>query len=648
MNKHNQFNPLDWAKQENAPQKSTVNNPTPAADKGGWAPIDELQQASEVVSRVVLSGIDLTDDYNNWFRLGAAFANEFGESGRDLFHDLSRMSSKYDAAECDKKFNDCLRNSHNQITIATFYQMAKDAGIDIRTTRTTHSFCANSANAHTYSEIAENDMSLIINNNNLMTDSEEHCASAQTAQDGEEDIVFNTTFSDKIDREDWCRFLRPVVDNMDTPESIDKMMIGSLCMISGLVPDLIYSVYDQKEVYTPLDLIIFGNAASGKGELPHIMGILNPLKKEIEAGYYAELAEYRDLHAQWEAKRGKDERMERGPEPKEPDFRTPLIPGNSSATAALMQLSNNDGWGVMFETEGDVISNSFKSDYGDYSTILRKAAHHEPVAISRVKDKFFVEILKPRLAVIITLTPGQLYNLFPSFENGLGSRFFYYGLNRKLEWRNPFKVSGKPLGEVFNEMGEQFLELYHEIQKLGNRRIQIVLSEGQQQGFNDYFSELLFEQFSMLGVGIESFIFRLALSFMRVAMVLTLLRRYSEWDRSLPLFGEFEQAIVCNEKDFRIAMTIVDTLVNHTAKIFASLNKEEDRNIFKHPVNLTGPERRLYDALSDEFTSSNVRETAVALGINPETARRYLGKFVEVEIAERITTGRYRKISLRK
>ena len=638
------LNQSEEKREENAaPQKSKqVNNQI------DWASTDDYAHFIEVKDRIIRSGICITDDYNDWFRVLMAIANTYGESGRKDAEELSAMSTKFNQAEFDKKYDNCLGCSHNTITIATFYQMAKDAGIDIRTTRQTKYTCASCADAHTYADIGEKDKLLIINNNEFMNNYEDACAIAQTAQNEEEEIIFTDTFSNKIEKDDYCEILRPIADNTETPEDTDKMLLSGIGTISGLIPDNIYSVYGQREVYTPIDLIIYGDAASGKGELPFSMGILKPLKQEIEAAYHTKMAEYQNEHALWEAKRTKDERIERGPEPQEPEYSNPLIPGNSSATAALLQLKANGGWGLMFETEGDVVANSFKTDYGDYSTLLRKSAHHEPVAISRVKDKLFIEIPKPRLAVVITLTPGQLHNLFPSIENGLPSRFVIYGLNRKLEWKNPFKATGKPLGEVFDKIGKQYLELHHEILKLGQRKIQIVLSEEQQRKFNEFFSELLFEQFSMLGEGIESFIFRLGLSAIRIIMVLTKLRRYSDWDRSLPLFGEHEQAIVCCEKDFHIAMTMIDTLVNHTAKVFASLNKEDTRNLFKHPVDLSAQELRLFDALPEDFTSTDVKNVAISLGINPETARRYSGKFVEQNIAQRITNGHYRKINVKK
>ena len=62
MKSKSNFNPLEWAKKENAPQKSTVKNQTPAATLGDWAQTEDYAKAREVVERIVQAGIDLTDD----------------------------------------------------------------------------------------------------------------------------------------------------------------------------------------------------------------------------------------------------------------------------------------------------------------------------------------------------------------------------------------------------------------------------------------------------------------------------------------------------------------------------------------------------------------------------------------------------------
>lgn len=641
------FNPLEWAKQENAPQKSTVKNQTPAATHGDWAQTDDYAKAREVVERIVQAGIDLTDDYNDWFRIGSALANGLGESGRELYHEVSCMSSKYNTAECDKKYDNCLRTGNGSITLGTFFQMAKDAGVDISATR--HTNVADIAMSHQQTENREKHNSLIINDYENLKDSGSRCECAKIAND-EEDICSQSYFSSKINDTAWCPFLRAVADTMDTPEGKDKMLLATLNMLSGVIPNY-YGLYSGKVVYPPLYIIYYGPAGSLKGEIADATHLLTPLKKELQGVYAKEMDTYEQEHALWDAKGGRKERSERGPEPKKPDFRTPLIPGDSSASKVIKHMKANGSMGgTLFESEARVISNTLSSDFGkQWSTILLKTAHHETISLTRVEDDRFIEIEEPRMAVGLTCTPGLLPKFFPSFEDGLGSRFLFWRLNRKFGWRNPFLDNQQPLSETYKELGKEFLELYHEMDKLGERRIQFLLTKEQQNFFNEYFSPLTEEVTELLGDGSESFIYRLGTQGFRIAMLLTLFRRFCSWDRTHPLFEPEEQAIQCEEIDFSIMITMVDTLVNHTIKIYASLAKEDDSNPFIHHVNLNDGEKRLYRALPTEFNSEIIEQTLAQLGIKPETAKRYLSDFVKKHhVAERLAKGHYRKINIKK
>lgn len=647
MTTNNIFNPLEWAKQENAPQKSTVKNQTPAAVHGDWASTDDYAQAREVVNRITQAGIDLTDDYNDWFRIGSALANGLGESGRELYHEVSCMSSKYNTAECDKKYDNCLRTGNGSITLGTFFQMAKDAGINISATR--HTNVADIAMSHQQTENREKHNSLIINDYENLKDSGSRCECAKIAND-EEDICSQSYFSSKINDTAWCPFLRAVADTMDTPEGKDKMLLATLNMLSGVIPNY-YGLYSGKVVYPPLYIIYYGPAGSLKGEIADATHLLTPLKKELQGVYAKEMDTYEQEHALWDAKGGRKERSERGPEPKKPDFRTPLIPGDSSASKVIKHMKANGSMGgTLFESEARVISNTLSSDFGkQWSTILLKTAHHETISLTRVEDDRFIEIEEPRMAVGLTCTPGLLPKFFPSFEDGLGSRFLFWRLNRKFGWRNPFLDNQQPLSETYKELGKEFLELYHEMDKLGERRIQFLLTKEQQNFFNEYFSPLTEEVTELLGDGSESFIYRLGTQGFRIAMLLTLFRRFCSWDRTHPLFEPEEQAIQCEEIDFSIMITMVDTLVNHTIKIYASLAKEDDSNPFIHHVNLNDGEKRLYRALPTEFNSEIIEQTLAQLGIKPETAKRYLSDFVKKHhVAERLAKGHYRKINIRK
>ena len=642
MTNNSNFNPLEWAKKENAPQKSAVNNQTPAAATGDWVAIDDYAHFLEVKIRIIRSGICITDDYNDWFRILMAIANTYGESGRKDAEELSAMSTKFNQTEFDKKYDNCLGNSHNSITIGTFYQMAKDAGIDIRTTRPRQENVAEIAKSQVYPDTSIKDNPLNINIDNKENGSTDGCDIATIATN------YFPTFSDKIAPDDWCEFLRQVQDSMGDAQSKDKMTLSTIAAISGSIPNY-YTIYDDCVIYPPLYFLFCGKAAARKGEVKHTMKILKALKREIQKAYHAEKEAYENEHAIWEAKSSRKERAERGPEPKEPQYRSPIIGANSTYSAFISDLKANDGWGIMFDTEADNVSQMLKTDYGDYSTLLRQATHHEPVIYNRVKDNTHIEIEEPRLALCLTCTPDQLPGLFPTILNGLGSRFLFYNIPRVMKWKNPFLRKKKTNEELYEELGERYLELYHMMKELGDKRIQFVFPEPFQDRFNDYFEVLLQDQFYMLGEGIISFVFRMGLYFIRIAMVLSLLRRFSDMTPGKPLFEKHEQAITCSETDFRIAMTIMDTLVNHTAYIYTGLGGEKEQDIFDHPVKMNPSELRLYKELPSDYSTKEAKKKAEELGISPATAKRYISDYwKKYKVTEFVTQGHYRKINLKK
>ncbi|MGE5518870.1 MAG: DUF3987 domain-containing protein, partial [Candidatus Dadabacteria bacterium] len=50
-----------------------------------------------------------------------------------------------------------------------------------------------------------------------------------------------------------------------------------------------------------------------------------------------------------------------------------FIPANNSATGFLKVLNDSYQRGIIFETEGDTVSKTFKTEYGDFSDSFRKA-----------------------------------------------------------------------------------------------------------------------------------------------------------------------------------------------------------------------------------------------------------------------------------
>ncbi len=91
-----------------------------------------------IYKQVIGRGINLCDSYDDWLKLGFGLSEEFGEGGRDYFHELSRQSEKYKYSICDKQYTYCLkaRGGGQKINIKSFYYLAKVAGVNIVSERT--------------------------------------------------------------------------------------------------------------------------------------------------------------------------------------------------------------------------------------------------------------------------------------------------------------------------------------------------------------------------------------------------------------------------------------------------------------------------------------------------------------------------------
>jgi hypothetical protein len=80
--------------------------------------------SNEVVSR----GISLAESFEDWTKLAFALS-DLGEDGRQMFHAISSLSSKYRQAENDRKFTNAM-NTASKVGISTFIYMCQQAGID--------------------------------------------------------------------------------------------------------------------------------------------------------------------------------------------------------------------------------------------------------------------------------------------------------------------------------------------------------------------------------------------------------------------------------------------------------------------------------------------------------------------------------------
>lgn len=331
--------------------------------------------------------------------------------------------------------------------------------------------------------------------------------------------------------------------------------------------------------------------------------------------------------------------------PAEPPMRMLVIPANSSASSFLKILGDNDGVGLLFESEGDTLSQTLKSDYGNYSDVLRKAFHHELVSLSRRKDREYCEVANPRVSVALAGTPEQVRRLIPDAENGLMSRFCFYTIRFKRGIRNVFATSdiSQSKNAMFKLLGDKFCHLHEEFVRQGNYSFS--LPSGLQENFIEYLSRVNEECCDEVDNKMQGVVRRMGLIAYRIMMVLTAVRNLENVHRNSSLLDGAER-LVCHEYDYSIAMNICETLLYHAVFIYQNLSGNQFKR-FNSALQETGIYARrntLYNMLPDTFTKKDYDARGSSLGENGSTANKWIEAFIKDGKLCRIEQGKYRKI----
>ena len=612
MNKITSFNPIQWAQASKADQIRTVAN------------------------RIVEMNIDITEGYDNWRNIAFGISLEMGEAGRSIFHDISRFYAGYKYEECDKLYSNCIKrlhdeNNHSGVTIGSFFSYAKKGGIDIKVAPS-HDNIAGNGNFASLANPAKGANSA----NYAIAPNTSTAINGTTAEAGVEHEVAEAiplpTFCDKVTGTLPLIF-KDISSLGKTLTEKDMLLLASITILSGAFPEA-YAIYDSSKVYANLFTFLVANAASGKGRTTSCLKLISLIEQEVREANKQEVDDYQQELADIRAMGRKASGM---PLPKEPPYRSSIIPANCSSTAIYQALHDNHDQGITFETEADSLANTLKSDYGNFSDGLRKGFHHEDITYRRRKENEHVEIHNPKWTVYLTGTPGQVTNLIPSAENGLFSRFLFMLVDIPAKWHNVFSKSTRTIDEEMEAIGKRVYDI-HLILKKKQGGIEFKLTEEQEDKFNDFFNKLVEEYKDMLGRDFVANIYRMGLSAYRIAMILSITRL--EGATCLP------DCIICKDEDLECALIIADTLMQHAARIFSTLlpNKEGDDVM---GIKLSPKSEKLFAALPASFNRQMVLAAAQKLGIAKRTAEKYVGEYVSrYNLCKRVDNGKYEKVDL--
>jgi len=581
------FNPKDWES-----QNTTANTAAkPPVYSNPNTDIEEITKRIEAVS------IDIAPNYADWRDLGFALADALGESGRNYYHRLSCFYPKYNQVETDKQFSKCLKAHGHGVTIKTLYHLAKSAGVNIsippvpKVPKTT-TISPNSQNGD-LGEIEE------ITEKPLPT-------------------IPKTIYQNLPD------FLQQATAKATSAEDKDLLLLGSLVAVSPCLPN-IYGIYAERTVYPNLFLFVTAQASAGKGRLTLCRKLVEPIHRALREQNKAEKEEYQRQLTEYSMTKDKTD-IER---PQEPPLKMLIIPANNSATGLFQILNDNKGIGLIFETEGDTLAQTFKSEHGNYSDGFRKAFHHEIISYNRRKDREFVELETPRLSALLSGTPKQVSTLIPNAENGLFSRFIFYYMNILPVWKDVFAGDdSQTLDDYFRHLGNQFFE-FHKILQQQTEPLRFCLTATQQKQFNAYFSQAQNQYLYLCGVDYLATVRRLGLITFRIAMILTTLRIMET--------GEIRKPMICSDTDFNTALELVKILIQHAANVYNALPAQTETP--KQP----NQKQQFLEALPPEFSRKDYLTAAKSLNIPDKTAERHIAKFVQSGLINHFAHDKYKK-----
>jgi len=458
---------------------------------------------------------DFASEYHTWFRLGMAFTT-LGEVGRSFFHRVSRTSIKYDERENNACFNHWLKVNQGRISMGTFFYLCKEAGVAPKGTE------------EIPAEIFAGTP----------------CFAASTFQLLPEP-------------------LQEISGHFSLERERDIALMGLLGVLHGCFPT-VRGNYRRKTIQANQYVFVTGNSASGKSAMEVGRELLWPYHKKLKAkqGEYevAKKAYDRQVEAYERAVLAGKQPTVEPIAPVAPAMGQLFGGADNSAANVVKTMAENAGRLIIFETEADGMTNSFKQDIGDYSPLLRKGSEHEPYLYER-KTAGKYELDYPALSVVLSGTPKQVQPLIQSVENGLFSRFWFYAYFLPHSFDDPFAEEESALERCIQRLAEYMESM---VEWVAQYSITVKLTSDQKQRFREAWASWLVEGVADFGEGSGSALKRQGRACFRLCMLLTVLRNYKPGQ---PLMDTLE----CSDDDFNAALQIADVLRQHALIVYQSL-----------------------------------------------------------------------------
>ena len=340
---------------------------------------------------------------------------------------------------------------------------------------------------------------------------------------------------------------------------------------------------------------------------------------------------YQTVHNNWQSEYQKQKKKGEAcsEEPQRPPFKMLFIPATTSYTRMQMQMQDNGPQGsIIFDTEAQTLSTANHLDCGNFDDMLRKAFEHENIDSSyKANGLIPIYIRHPKLALLLTGTPGQIDGLLSSYENGLPSRTLIYTFREAPHW--------KEMGDDCVSLEDSFKPIAHRVSELYHfclaHPVLFHFNRLQWNRLNEIFSRMLSEVALEGNDDLQAVVKRYAFLVMRISMIQTRIRQFETTDLSPEIY--------CTDADFERSLQIVLCCYEHSRLLHSSMPSPSVRPL-KNPDTI----RNFVQELPDSFTTDEAIQIGAKYDFNHRKVTRLLKSLNGVKI-NKISHGSYTKMN---
>lgn len=423
------------------------------------------------------------------------------------------------------------------------------------------------------------------------------------------------------------RKLPPIIAEVTEPfegRNKDVILLSAITVLSACFPR-VKSYYDDEEFYPHLYAMIIAPPASGKGIMMKSKRLIQPIDNYIKQKSLGPDLSMKDVTNEPDSNEDDKKKKQENKQ-----STLTIIPANSSSTELIRYMDINPHGVLMIESEMDTMGNVINKDWGNYSDLLRKAFHHEAISESRKIDSKYVHIEYPKLSVLMSGTPDQVHGIANTRENGLLSRFLIYSYDEITPFKDVFSKEPGKKNQIFDQQGRVVLEIFQKLELL-EKEIIFSLLPNQQRRFLEFFQKhqdviVIEEPLSFI-----SNLRRLGVIVFRICLVLTISRQGKLITENCK-----DGIITCENRDFLVAMQIIDTLIEHSLFSFKSFPNK----------GMSELDMQLLDGLRSDkvFTRLEFVEAGTKLGLGERTLADKLTQWTRLKLIKKVKHGKYQKI----